>query len=269
MINSLRDPIWQFIGAALALIAILVSVWLYRRNRQTKALACEFDPVVSPIEIKAGTALEGDIEIRYKEQEVGNLFLVRARLKNTGSFPIRGSDVVQPVTFIFGAGTELLREPQVVHRKPENLQIAWHWPEQDPDSKRNAVELGLELLNPGEELTAQFVCTGEGGTPTVTARIEGITRIELLDPEDIRLRQEASLSLFFIALFAGMGLLAWLLARTAELIERLVQVPKSVSDVLIPLGNALFVALAFLLLYWLIAHPIARLMLYRWRKRRG
>jgi hypothetical protein len=187
MINFLRDPIWQFIGAALALIAILISVWLYRRNRQRKALACEFDPVVSPIEIKAGTALEGDIEIRYKGQEVGNLFLVRARLKNTGSLPIRESDVVQPVTFIFGAGTELLREPQVVHRKPENLQIAWHWPEQDPDTKRNAVELGLELLNPGEELTAQFVCTGEGRTPTVTARIEGITEIELLDPEETRL----------------------------------------------------------------------------------
>jgi hypothetical protein len=266
MINFLRDPIWQFIGAALAVIAILISVWLYRRNRQRKALACEFDPVVSPIEIKAGTALEGDIEFRYRGQEVGNLFLVRARLKNTGSLPIRESDVVRPVTFAFEAGTELLREPQVVHRKPENLQIAWHWPEQGPDTKRNAVELGLELLNPGEELTAQFVCTGEGRTPTVTARIEGITEIELLDPEEIRLRRDVFAPFLMIATFVGViGSLA-LLFRAAETVGAVVQIPKVVSDALTMLIIALLAPLA---IYLMFLQPIIKLTQYRRRKRRG
>jgi hypothetical protein len=41
MIEILRDPIWQFIGAALAIAAIVLSIWIYKRQKSEKILAYE------------------------------------------------------------------------------------------------------------------------------------------------------------------------------------------------------------------------------------
>lgn len=172
----------QIMSLPVAVIAVLVSVRLYRRGRQRRALACEFGSIVSPIEIRAGEALRGELEIRYKGQNVENLFIVRAKLKNIGNLPIRKSHVIEPVTFAFETSVELLREPEPVHKKPENLKIDWDFGEVDSTSKPNTVSLAFDLLNPGDELTAEFTCTGKSTFPKVVARIEGIEEIELLEP---------------------------------------------------------------------------------------
>ena len=39
MLNLIRDPLWQFVGALLALAAIAVSVFLYRLQAGRKSLA--------------------------------------------------------------------------------------------------------------------------------------------------------------------------------------------------------------------------------------
>lgn len=185
----------QIISVPVAIIALLISVWLsvwlYRRGRQRRTLACEFDPIMFPIEIKAGEALEGDLEIYYKGQAITSLFLVRAKLKNTGNMAIRKEHIVEPVTFTFGPDTELLRKPRVLEKKPENLEINWDFAEDFPGLRARAMSLDFDLLNPGEELTAEFMCTGRSTLPKVTARIEGISEIEKLEPEERRLKREA------------------------------------------------------------------------------
>jgi hypothetical protein len=185
----------QIVSLPIALVAVLVSIWLYRRGRQRRALACEFGTIVSPIEIRAGEALRGELEIRYKGQNVENLFLVRAKLKNIGTLPIRKSHVIEPVTFAFETGVELLREPEPVHKKPENLKIDWDFGEVGSTSKPNRVSLTFDLLNPGDELAAEFTCTGKSTFPKVAARIEGIEEIELLEPgKQVSLSQAVSLA---------------------------------------------------------------------------
>lgn len=183
---------WATIVAVpLAIVTTGITIWLFFRGREKRALACEFDPVVSPIEIKAGDALGGDIEIRYEGQPVENLFVVRAKIKNTGNTPIRKSEVVEPIAFDFGDDAELVRRPEVVERRPENLRADWLLEESvekisdkgTPSSeivRENRVFLVFDLLNPKEELTTEFVCTGKAATPGVTARIEGVGSIETL-----------------------------------------------------------------------------------------
>ena len=80
------------------------------------------DSISSLVEIKAGEALEGDIEIRYKGKPVENLFSVRAKVRNTGNLAIRKSDILKSITFTFDPNAELLRQPEIVQKKPENLK---------------------------------------------------------------------------------------------------------------------------------------------------
>ncbi len=189
----------QIISVPIAIIALLVSVWLYRRSRQRRDLTCVFDPIVSPLEIKAGKAIEGDIEIRYKGQAVKNLFLVRATLKNTGNMAIRQSHIVEPITFTFGLNTVLMRPPQFLERIPKNLEIDWSFLPQPTRYVTKDIAFTFDLFNPGEEFAVEFLCTGETTLPKLSARIEGISEIGIRDPEGMSLRKDAIGSLAPIA----------------------------------------------------------------------
>ena len=187
-------PTWadwaQIISVAIAILAIIisavVSVVVYRRTKQRRALSCEFDPIVSPIEIKAGAALGGDLEIGFKNQTVDNLFLVRAKLKCTGNLPIRKQHVIAPVTFTFNPASWLLRWPQVVRSKPRELKIRWGLRQPDRASEPVEAILEFDLLNPGDEFAVEFLCTGDSDLPTLSARIEGVARIDQFTPETLK-----------------------------------------------------------------------------------
>lgn len=197
-----------------AVIAIIVSVWLYRRGRKKKTLACEFLSVESPIEIRSGDALDGAIEIRYKGQIVDNLFIVRAILKNTGNTAIQESDVIDPVTFNFEEG-ELLRPPKILDKKPSNLKFRWKF-EPDPVGtgvKPSIAKLEFRLFNPGAEMTVEFLCAGESQLPKVGALIEGVSEIELLEREKVlrktERRSQAIMIFSWVIAIALIALSAW------------------------------------------------------------
>jgi hypothetical protein len=180
----------NIIAALLAVLAIIVGIWLSRRSTQKKSLSCSIDPLLSPIEIKTGDTLKGDIEVRYKGHAIDNLFVMRVRIKNTGTLPIRKSEVVEPLTFVFGPDSELLRLPLDVDRKPDNLKLRWTFGKVKTSRPDSAV-LDFDLLNQGEEFTIEFVFTGKYAIPKIMARIEGLSEIELLDPEETHLQEEA------------------------------------------------------------------------------
>lgn len=183
----------------LTIVAIVVTVWGIRRGWQKRALACEFQSVEFPIEVKAGEALGGDIEIRFQGKPIDNLFVVRFRLKNTGSLPIRKEHIIEHLKFAFETNTKLLRLPEILEKKPKNLKTNWDdktlmnslWDyveEASVDIKH--IFLQFDLFNPNEELTAEFLCTGEVSTPSISARIEGLKRVDVFDPNELSLRSK-------------------------------------------------------------------------------
>lgn len=198
-LNSLAN-LAQISSIPLAIIAILVSIWSFRRNRQRRALTCELNPIESPVEIKGGKALEGEIEILYRDKKVQNLFIIQARLLNSGTLPIRRGDTVIPVTFSFDRGVQLLREPETINRLPSDLNIDWKTGSDDDPSVVNVASLDFDLLNPNDELTVEFVCTGLIKMPHVSGRIEGIRTIELMDGEARKLREAAVVSAYALSL---------------------------------------------------------------------
>jgi hypothetical protein len=176
----------QILSLPIAIIAILVSIWLYFKSKQRRAIACIFDQIESPIEIKAGKALDGAIEILYKGKPVKNIFLVRFKIRNIGNIPIRQSDVINPVTFTFEPNVMFLREPRVIEQKPSNLKTKWSLKKTENSSKE--ISFLFDLLNPGDEVSAEFLCAGDAKLPNITARIEGVHNIDALDPEEKRLK---------------------------------------------------------------------------------
>jgi hypothetical protein len=193
----------QIVALPIAIVAIAVTIWIYFRSKQRRALSCTFDPLISPIEIKAGDALKGDIEIRYRGQSVANLFIARATLKNTGNLPIRKTDIVEPLTFTFGSGIELIRKPHASNMRPHNLKIAWNFSMSGTPAKVNVAQLEFDLLNPGDGLVVEFICTGTSSLPTLTARIEGVTEIGLLDSQEVHLLNDIkSATIFMLGFFS-------------------------------------------------------------------
>jgi amino acid transporter len=176
----------QIISLPVAIVAILVSLWVYLKSKPRPALAYQFDRILSLID--AGPTFEGDIEIRYNGQAVENIFVVLARLKNVGNVAIRRSDIVEPVAFTFAPGIKLLRQPQCRDKTPKNLKVDWEIEEMDPISKTSRVSLDFDLLNPGDEFVVSFLCTGKHELPEVTARIEGITEMARIEAGKARLR---------------------------------------------------------------------------------
>lgn len=247
----------QILSLPIAVIAILVSIWLFYKSKQRKAIACIFDQIESPLEIKAGKALDGAIEILYKGKSVKNIFLVRFKVKNIGNLPIREAEVISPLTFIFKPDVVILREPRIIEQKPLDLRIKWGVKK----TGKKAISFLFDLLNPGDEVLAEFLCAGDAKLPNIVARIEGVGNIDTLNPEEKRLKN---------------GLIEALWVPVAFVIVLVLQkYPISTINLPAPLGlliGSIFVLgilAIFALVIWVQAlRPVVKYVQYRLKKRR-
>lgn len=263
MINLSTLANWaQMISIPVAIVAIAASIWIYRRSQRTRSLTCIFDPVSSLLEVRAGNALEGEIEIRYNKQAVENLFIVRASLKNTGNEAIRKSDVVEPVAFVFSPDAKLLREPQIIGKKPNNLSVDWKLHRTGRPPRTNAASFNFELLNPNDELMVEFLCTGQSSIPEVTARIEGIARLEVIDPGEVRLRKE--LAKLWSA--PGILMLILLIGFNWIILQMVIQIWQEVPGWLAFVFGP-FILIAMIMLWINVLRPAFDLAQYRRRKK--
>lgn len=161
MLGLMRDSIWQFVGAALALIAIIVTVVIYLVQRRKKALAYEiltYTPLVTVSE-----EAKDQIEISFKGRPVADVHLLLMRVWNNGNVQILPGDFVEPLGFCMADGVEILTV-EVVKAEPEVLK---------PELCLQGATLGIRplLLNGQDSITLKLLVAG-GGEKEV-ARCEG------------------------------------------------------------------------------------------------
>ena len=176
----------QIISLPVAVIGVLVSVWLYHRGKPRRALSCEVDRFITLVEVKASSDWKDEIQVLYKGQQVRDLFGTCPRLKNTGNTAIRREDVLEPITFTFAEGTQLLSEPEVLWDLPGKLTIIWKLEKTGPAP---SASMEFDLLNPGDDLGVIFLCSGTKKPPKVEARIEGVRQIGTVSGEKLRGRR--------------------------------------------------------------------------------
>jgi hypothetical protein len=163
----LRDQIWQFIGAILTLITVVISIYAYFKQRGTKHIHCEVVSNSSVVSIS--NAIKPDIQIFYKGKLTDDLRLIIIKLQNTGTLPISSKDYEESIQIYFGEAADIL-DIELVEFSPKSLV---------PQFTNNVNTLILKplLLNPNDMFILKVIARKASEIIEVKARILGVSDI--------------------------------------------------------------------------------------------
>ncbi|WP_132545846.1 hypothetical protein [Plasticicumulans lactativorans] len=164
MIELLRDPIWQFVGAFLALLTIGLSYALYRSQRERKDLSYDIvlnSPILSVIEED-----EGKLQLLYEGHPIKDPRILFVYVENTGNTPIPASDYERPIALDFGEGAKVL-SAVVAFTVPKSLIL-------ELERKDHVVTIKPALLNPGDSARLKLLVSHYGASPHIDGRVHGV-----------------------------------------------------------------------------------------------
>lgn len=230
MIDLLRDPVWQFVGVVIALLALALPLVIYQHQRDRRELA--FGVFYETPLLGVSRELAGRVQITLDGQAIPNLRLVVLAVKNSGNRPILAVDFHTPFVIRFGTGVTAL-SAQVARRVPENLPV-------NASLSNNEVHIPPLLLNPGDFAIIKVLTTGGAASPTADVRLAGVSRVALTNHiNELPGRKKIRQNLVLMPLFA-LGAAAFFVA--IDELPRLVLVVFLAVIVVVPI------------LQWLVDH---------------
>jgi hypothetical protein len=167
---DLRDPIWQFIGAIIGLVALILTALIFYWQRKKKALDYETNGGIKLTNIEG--EVKDRISILFDGIVVKDVSLFVLKLRNSGSLPILADDFARPIRMIFGSEAEVLTA-ELLESDPENIN-----PTINVESK-NTVSLSPVLLNPGDYIRVKMLLNQFDGDFTLDGRITDVKQIKL------------------------------------------------------------------------------------------
>ncbi len=168
MIEFLRDTIWQFIGVIAALIAIIVSIVLFYKQRKKKSLSYEIlsnNPIVT-----INDKFSSDLEILYKNKHVKDLYLIILKIKNNGTIPIQSNDFNTNLTISFKNDKTKLLSAEIIETIPVDLNITHVYTQND-------IEVKPTLLNSQDSFLFKLLVDNFTMDIILNGRIVGINKI--------------------------------------------------------------------------------------------
>lgn len=162
---------WTVIGTIIAVIGIGVPiVWDLYKTRN----ALQLELVNKSAVFSQSEKIDG-LKILFRDLPVENLTRLDFILTNTGSTPIRESEVVEKPTLHFEEQSTIL-DAEIKKRTPSNLavQIA-------TDSKKRKLEITFPLLNPSESITFSLLVDGKAPRFVALARIANLRELSFKD----------------------------------------------------------------------------------------
>jgi hypothetical protein len=189
----LRDPLWQFIGVILAVLAIGVSILIYLLQRNRKSLSYEIISNTSLLTVNE--KVEGKLQILYEGTPISDAQLIVIRVLNSGNVPILETDYKLPLQFVFGKGAKIL-SAEVTDKVPDNLPAT-------VTSNDNSFEFKSTLLNSKDSITVKALVSDYQGRPKPVARIIGVNSVEPIT--DFELGSLSLMLVGFILLVIGMS----------------------------------------------------------------
>lgn len=166
----LRDPLWQFIGAILALAALPFAFWLYQLQKPRKELA--YAVLSRRRLLSVATELRGRVHITVDEKTVEDIYLLIVGVKNSGNLPILESDFVFTPK-VRTSGDSQLVSVEVTKFSPSNLQIQL-------DLVEDTFSFSPLLLNPGDYFVVQALISGKSPELEPDFRVVGMSKVEIL-----------------------------------------------------------------------------------------
>lgn len=176
MTETLRDPIWQFVGVIISLVALVVAVAAVRFQLLRKTISY-FHAYERPVFYLFEPELRERLRITFDNREVEYLSAFNLHIFNNGNVAVPPSDFVVPISVEFPTDSHVFGV-SVTDTTPPNLAV------QVTGSEQRYVVEPL-LLNPGDEFTMQFLVEGADNhnstrlKPAVNARIAGVKAFAL------------------------------------------------------------------------------------------
>ena len=182
----------QIISLPIAIISVLASIYFFRKGQQKSVLTLTYNHFSEPVKVLSDTGLADNIEIRFEDKPVENLFVFYATIANAGTEVISAEQVIKPLTLEFSEEAEFIRRPRVTIRNPDTMDADWSLIDHGESRATHAAKVEFDLLNPGDSFTTEFVCVGRLEVPHFSARIEGIPEVHAVDPVEIHYQQRLS-----------------------------------------------------------------------------
>lgn len=177
MTEALRDPIWQFVGVIISLVALAVAIAAVRSQLLRKSIAY-FYAHERPVFYLFNPELEERLKITLDGREVEKLSTFSLHIFNNGNIAVPPSDFVVPIAIAFPADSRIFGV-SVTEASPANLAVSITGIDQQ-------FVIAPLLLNPGDEFTVQFLVERTDDSsplePVVNARIAGVKDFTLRRP---------------------------------------------------------------------------------------
>jgi hypothetical protein len=168
MPELLRDSVWTFFGALLALAAILVSIAVYYAQKQRKRVTVETLARV-PLIALGKEGIEG-LAITFNGEPIQKATVVLIRVANAGNAPILSADFEAPLSFEFSPESKIL-SASIVSSEPPKMPIT-------VSVAGPTATLSPHLLNPTDSLTCRVLLSASDSKFTSQGRIVGVKQIK-------------------------------------------------------------------------------------------
>jgi hypothetical protein len=168
--DILRDPLWQFIGVVIALVAILISIILFIKSRNKKVLS--YGIISTTPLLSVGREIKKDVQILYKDKPIQQVHLILLKLINSGNVPVTANDFERPFSIVFSKDAKVIAA-EIVKTQPESLRASILFEDQK-------VVLEPILINEGDSITFKMLVSKLKGGLKVDGRVVGVKEIREL-----------------------------------------------------------------------------------------
>lgn len=170
MLEILRDPMWQFIGASFTIIAVIFAAIFFKMQHQHKALSYK---ILSYTPLVIRDVIGEKLQIVFEGKPVEDVYLSIIKIYNSGNTPIVYNDYERPINLYFGENSQILTN-EVIEKNPDNLEVTTH-------IEGTKIMLDPLLLNKKDSITLKTILSQPDisiNNINIDGRIVGVKEIK-------------------------------------------------------------------------------------------
>ena len=188
-----RDSIWQFYGAIIGILALIVAIVIFFLQKKDKKISYAIEQKTKIVSFS--DEVEDRLEIFYKGNRVKEVMLLVIKIENCGNVPIKAGDFSSDIIIKLNKDAKILQS-KILNQNPENLNILT----EQNDSTLNIKPL---LLNQKDSFRINLIVNNYREV-FIDGRIVGIKKIELTKKKIDSLR---IVEIIVFMIFIGLGIL--------------------------------------------------------------
>lgn len=162
---------WKSLTLVLTIVSVVVPVWIWRADLNSRSLKIRIASQVS-LHPDNAASISG-LQVAVDGVPLKSPYLSVLELSNDGEKPIQAGDFEAPLEVRIAEGSSLARA-QVTESKPRDVEAALTWEVQ-------SIKIKPLLLNPKDVVTISILTAGSKPQFTTRARIAGISTVPVDD----------------------------------------------------------------------------------------